>query len=296
MSDPESTVSFKRSKKSSGFLSFLKKIFSFSKSSEEDYKKLLNLIISDNDYKKGNSDKYLIKNIISLKQKKVNDIMIPRVDIVAAYYDSNIEDILKIMQKSGFSRIPIYKEDLDDILGFIHAKDIIAFTRKKNTNSINKIIRNIVFVSPYMPILELLYEMRTKRTHLAIVVDEFGGVDGLITLEDIIESIIGEIADEYDKLPEVLIKPLDMYALEVDARVTLEDLEEYVGVNFILPEEKEEYNTLSGLIVDLAGYIPKKNEIIVHDSGVKFKVVSADAVKINKAIVYYDSIATEKPE
>ncbi len=277
-------------------LSQLKQYFSltrlfFNKVTVEDYtyEKILSMLTHYNKSKEDNniSEHYLINNIMSLRGKRAQDIMIPRVDIIALKHDSDIDSILKLTKNHGYSRFPVYQENLDDVIGFIHIKDMLPILKKKNNLVMQNILRQIMFVSPYMKIFDLLYEMRTKRLHMAIVVDEFGGVDGLITIEDVMEEIVGEITDEYDKAPVKMIQVIDANTLEVDARVELEDLESYVGKRFTTTEY-EEYNTIAGLIVALVGNIPAKNELIVHESGLEFRILSVDPVKINKICVYYD--------
>ncbi len=230
------------------------------------------------------SERYFISNILSSRNKRVQDIMTPRVDILAIEEKSSVEDLLKIMNKGGFSRIPIFKENLDNVVGFIHIKDLIPSIKKRTDISLPNIVRSVLFISPYMKLFDLLYEMKLKRVHMAMVVDEFGGVDGLITFEDILEEIVGDIRDEYDKAPIARIKAKEIGVIEVDGRVDIDDLEQYTG-SFSTEEEKEESNTISGLIVSLVGYIPSKNEIISHPSGIEFTILSVDPLKINKVMV-----------
>lgn len=252
------------------------------------YEKLLDVFSLYYTTKDGSdiSENYFINNIISFRTKRAQDIMIPRVDIIATDGESDIDEVLKTMDKSGFSRIPVFKDNLDDVIGFIHIKDLIPFIKKKSKINLPKMVRSVLFISPYMTLFDLLYEMKLKRVHMAMVVDEFGGVDGLITFEDILEEIVGDIRDEYDKAPIARIQVKEQGVIEVDGRVDIDDLESYTG-KFSTDEEKEESNTISGLIVSLVGYIPSKNEIIIHPSGIEFKVLSVDPLKINKVMVDY---------
>ncbi len=259
------------------------------------YEKLLDVFSLYYTTKDGNdtSENYFINNIISFRSKRAQDIMIPRVDIIATDDESDIDDVLKLMNKSGFSRIPVFKDNLDDVIGFIHIKDLIPFIKKKSNINLPKIVRSVLFISPYMTLFDLLYEMKLKRVHMAMVVDEFGGVDGLITFEDILEEIVGDIRDEYDKAPIARIQVKEEGVIEVDGRVDIDDLEEYTGL-FSTREEKDESNTISGLIVSLVGYIPSKNQIISHPSGIEFKVLSVDPLKINKVMVDYRKLSSKK--
>ncbi len=256
------------------------------------YQKLLELLVHHDNIQNNNiSETYLVRNILSLRNKSVQDIMIPRVDVVAFEENSPMDDILQHMDKSGYSRFPVYKDNLDNVTGFIHVKDIIPILEKKNIVNLSSILRSVLFISPYMKLLDLLYDMKIKRIHMAMVVDEFGGVDGLITFEDVMEEIVGDIRDEYDKAPTDLIKIESVWSLEADGRINIDDLEEYTG-KFTSDEEKEESNTLSGLIVSLIGYIPAKNELIQHPSGIDFKIIAVDPLKINKVMVNYEKLHT----
>jgi CBS domain containing-hemolysin-like protein len=261
----------------------------FNKNNIQDYtyEKLLELILLYDKYKNNNSisEHYLFKNIITLRDKQVQDIMIPRVDIVAIEENWELDEILQLMTSSGYSRLPVYEDNLDNLLGFLHIKDLIPIIKKKGVLNIKNILRQVIFISPYMKLFDLLYEMKVKRVHMAIVVDEFGGIDGLITIEDVMEEIVGDITDEHDKIPHEMLVPMPNSTIEADARVSLEEVEQVLG-NIFSKEEKEECNTLSGLLVFLVGYIPSKNEVIRHKSGIEFKVLSVDPLKINKVCIY----------
>jgi CBS domain containing-hemolysin-like protein len=280
----------------SKFSKFLEKINFFNKKKIEQYKgkidniryeRLLELFsLYYNKDASDVSENYFINNIIAFRNKRVQDIMIPRIDIIALPIESEMNDIIKVMSKSGFSRIPIYEDNLDNTIGFIHVKDLLPTLRKKAHINLQSAVRSVLFISPYMKLLDLLYEMKLKRVHMAMVVDEFGGVDGLITFEDILEEIVGDIRDEYDKAPDAKIQEKETGILEVDGRVNIHDLEEYIG-KFSTAEENEESNTISGLIVALVGYIPSKNEIIIHPSGIEFKIISVDPLKISKVMIDY---------
>jgi len=256
------------------------------------YNRLLNLLLL---YDKPNgtnlseeyiSEQYLITNIISIKNKRIQDIMIPRIDIIGIE-DSEIDESVYLkIAKSGFSRLPVYKENLDNIIGFIHVKDLVISAGKKSKLNLHKLIRPVLFISPYMKLFDALYDMKTKRIHMAIVVDEFGGVDGLVTFEDIVEEIVGDIVDEHDKMPLKLLKTNKNGTIEADARVSIEELENQIG-QFVTPEEREEYNTIAGLVASLSGYIPSNNEVVVHSSGVEFRILAADTVKIKKVAIDY---------
>ncbi len=239
------------------------------------------------------SEYYLFSNIIALRGKKAKDVMIPRADILALSISSKLDYVIKESQNKGYSRLPIYKDNLDNVIGFLHVKDLIPIIANNSPFEIKDIIRPIIFVSPYMKILDLLYEMKTKKLQLAIVVDEFGGVDGLVTMEDVMEEIVGEITDEHDKNIAFIINKISNFKIEIDARISIEDLEKSIG-SFATTEEKEEFETLGGLVAFIAGYIPSVNEIITHSSGVEFLIKSADALKVKKIIVDFGKLKNVK--
>ncbi len=275
-------------KKIKSYLSWNTIFFNKNKMQDYTYEKLLDLIISydKNDNSNSITERYLFRNIISLRNKQVQDIMIPRVDIVAIENCLHIDNILQIMYKSGYSRLPVYKDNLDNVVGFVHIKDLIPTLSKKSDLEIDSVLRQVIFISPYMNLFNLLYEMKIKRIHMAIVVDEFGGIDGLITIEDVMEEIVGDITDEHDKIPTQMIYFLPNNLIEVDAKIFLEELEEVLHIKFS-EEEKEESNTLSGLLITLLGYIPSKNELIKHENlGLEFKILSVGPLKINKVCIY----------
>lgn len=259
------------------------------------YKKLLSLLSQYVDNANGDiSEKLLLKNILSLKSKRAHDVMTPRVDIVGFNDDIELNQMMKVIKVSGLSRFPIYKDNLDYLIGFIHVKDLISYIDHVDDFNLHNILRELLFVSPYMKMIDLLYEMKFKRIHMAIVVDEFGGIDGLITIEDVVEQIVGEIIDEHDKKPTNLIRVVKKkFTLIADGRTEIEYLETYTG-DFVTEQEKEDNNTIAGLIVYLLGYIPMKNEVILHPSGVEFRVLSVLPSKINTVLIDYSRLYESK--
>ncbi|MEQ8667190.1 MAG: hemolysin family protein [Rhodospirillales bacterium] len=227
------------------------------------------------------SARALLANIIELRDLTVYDVCVPRADIVAVTEDATLEAVLEIMTESGHSRLPIYGETLDDVLGMVHIKDLIAHRDSANGFNLKKVMRRILFVSPSMRVLELLLEMRVTRSHMAIVVDEFGGVDGLATIEDLVEEIVGEIEDEHDAAPQqdLIRRPDGTY--EADARIELDLLEETLGA-FLDEEEREDIDTLGGLVFSLAGHVPIRGELINHPAGLEFQVMEADPRRIKR--------------
>ncbi len=226
-------------------------------------------------------ERRLLANILELRDRTIEDVMVPRADIVGVEVDTSLSDLIEVMTKQGHSRIPIYRETLDDALGMVHIKDVLAWRGKEDEVSLPKIMRPVLFVSPFMRVADLLLEMRVKRCHMALVVDEFGGIDGLVTIEDLVEEIVGEIEDEHDRTnePSLLARPDGSF--DADARVTIEDLEERIG-SFVTEEEREEIDTLGGLVFSLAGHVPIRGELITHPSGTEFEVIDADPRRIKR--------------
>jgi len=227
------------------------------------------------------SARALLANIIELRDRSVYDVCVPRADIDAVDEEASLDDVLAVMTKHGHSRLPVYRETLDDVVGMVHIKDLIPLRDSDEVFAISKVMRRILFVSPSMRVLELLLEMRVTRSHMAIVVDEFGGVDGLLTIEDLVEEIVGEIEDEHDTKEEqdFIRRPDGTY--EADARVEVETLEETFG-SFLSEEEREEIDTLGGLVFVLAGHVPIRGELVTHRAGLEFQVLEADPRRIKR--------------
>ena len=227
-------------------------------------------------------ERLLLANILELRDRTVHDVMVPRADIVAIEGETALSDIIDVITGEGHSRLPVYGESLDDAMGFIHAKDVLAWRGAEANFSPSRILRRVLFVAPSMQVLELLLEMRVKRAHMALVVDEYGGVDGLVTIEDLVEEIIGEIEDEHDQNDDPALTPAADGSLIADARVTIEHLEEIVGPILDYDEEREDIDTLGGLVFSLAGRVPIRGELIRHSSGVEFEVLEADPRRIRR--------------
>ena len=226
-------------------------------------------------------ERLLLANILELRHRTVHDVMVPRADVVGIDEDTSLDDVIQIITREGHSRLPVFEDTLDDTIGFIHAKDVLAWRGMQADFTPAKIIRKVLFVSPSMQVLELLLEMRVVRAHMALVVDEYGGVDGLVTIEDLVEEIVGEIEDEHDNSPELkLTKVLDGEYI-ADARVTVETLEEELGP-ILDEEEREDLDTLGGLVFSLTGRVPVRGELVRHPSGLEFEILDADPRRIRK--------------
>ena len=230
-------------------------------------------------------ERALIANILRLRGFIANDVMIPRADIVALRADLTLDETLQRLREEQHSRLPIYRDQLDDIIGMVHIKDVFAYLGRPEEFSLEKMLRRPLMVAPQAPVLELLVQMRQARVHLALVIDEYGGVDGLITFEDLMETIVGDIADEHDDEVPLLTERPDG-TLDIAARLSIEDLEEKMGPVLTPEERASSIDTVGGLIFTLAGRVPAQNEIITHpSSGAEFQVLDADPRHILKVRV-----------
>lgn len=224
-------------------------------------------------------ERILLANILELRGRTIHDVMVPRANIAAVSRDSSLSELIDLLTKESHSRLPVYGETLDDAAGMVHIKDVLAWRGRDGDFSLSKIQRKILFVSPSMQVLELLLEMRAERSHMALVVDEFGGVDGLVTIEDLVEEIVGEIGDEHDldDNPKMISHPDGSFT--ADARVTIGTLEEMTGTE-VTGGDTEDIDTLGGLVFSIAGRVPVRGELLHHSSGVEFEVLDADHRRI----------------
>lgn len=224
-------------------------------------------------------ERILLANILELRGRTIHDVMVPRANIAAVSRDSSLSELIDLLTKESHSRLPVYGETLDDVAGMVHIKDVLAWRGRDGDFSLSKIQRKILFVSPSMQVLELLLEMRAERSHMALVVDEFGGVDGLVTIEDLVEEIVGEIEDEHDldDNPKMISHPDGSFT--ADARVTIGTLEEMTGTE-VTGGDTEDIDTLGGLVFSIAGRVPVRGELLHHSSGVEFEVLDADHRRI----------------
>ena len=228
------------------------------------------------------AERQIIENALSLNELTVADVMAPRADIDAIDVALGVEGAVQKARETYHSRLPVYRRDLDDVIGMIHVKDLlVALTSPTPPTDLAALLRDVLFVVPSMRAIELLLKMRVSRTHMALVVDEYGGIDGLVTVEDVIEEIVGEMRDEHDleATPELVDQPDG--SIVADARTFLDDFEEHVG--FILSEEeREEIDTIGGLVVTLLGRVPTRGEIITHPSGIEFEVLAGDPRRVHR--------------
>jgi len=238
----------------------------------------------------GDDERALLSNILNLRGLTVEDVMVPRADIVAVEADTPLSEIVRIIGEQGHSRLPVYRGTLDDVIGMAHIKDLFLWEGHEKDFKLSEHLRRILFVAPSMEVLELLLEMRARRSHMALVVDEYGGVDGLVTIEDLVEEIIGEIEDEHDRSSEPVLKENPDGSYTADARVEIEALEEKVGP-FATDEEREYIDTLGGLVFALAGRVPIRSELVAHPSGFEFEILQADPRRVHRLRVRRRSAA-----
>lgn len=226
-------------------------------------------------------DRALITNILKLHEETVEDVMVPRADIIAIEENASEAELMALLSEHQFSRIPVYREQLDDIIGTIHIKDILEQLAKKNKIVIKDLVREIPIVSPAMSVSDLILFMKEKRKHMVLIVDEYGGIDGLVTLGDIIETIMGEIEDEYDTSTHNVLLERSDGSILAEGRVELEEFEEKFGT-FFSEDEHEEADTLAGLIFFIEGRVPARGEVINHDNGLEFEILDASPRRINR--------------
>jgi CBS domain containing-hemolysin-like protein len=247
-------------------------------------------------------ERAMLRNILRFGKLTVEDVMVPRADIIAVEDTITIAELMRVFREAEHSRLPVYTETLDDPRGMIHIRDLMSWIttagEKDETNldlgavdlastigAIN-IIREILYVPPSMPVLDLLLRMQSSRLHLALVVDEYGGTDGLVSIEDLIEEVVGEIDDEHDVAEEPLIREDARHGFIADARTPIETLEQRFGIDLLSPEQEEDIDTIGGLVFALAGRIPARGERVSHPSGIQFEVLDADPRLIKKLRIH----------
>lgn len=242
-------------------------------------------------------ERQMLVNIMHIGQLRVDDVMVPRADIAAIDAAASPEDLIRAFIGVGHSRLPVYRDTLDEPVGMVHIKDVLRHwfetgMEKAAAFRLMDIRREILFVPPSMRAVDLLLKMRVTRIHMALVIDEYGGTDGLITIEDLVQEIVGEMRDEHDveKGPKLIARPGGGF--EADARVETETLEAATGLSLV-PDEKEEYaDTLGGLVSALTGRVPQRGELIAHPAGLEFEILEANARSVKRLRVH---LGNEKP-
>lgn len=228
-----------------------------------------------------NSEKELLDNMRDLVALTAADVMVPRADIVAIDINSPAEEWLHLAASYPHSRFPVYRDNLDDVVGGLHIKDIVISVAQNKPLVLTDMVRDVLIISPALDVLSLLRQMRSQKIYLALVVDEYGGIDGMITLTDMMEAMVGDIQDEHVKenIPKIVAKRDG--TLLVDARYDLSNFEDYYG-EFLSDEEREEADTFGGLAMMLAGRLPVRGELFHHTSGLEFEVLEADQRRVKR--------------
>jgi len=245
--------------------------------------------LSDDDRQVGTDfsaeERELLGNILDYSEVRVEDVMVPRSDIVGVDVVTGLSDLIKIYSDTAHSRMPIFRETLDDVFGIVHVKDVMSFLAQEGDAAefkLSKLRRPILYVPPTMKVMDLLADMRRQRTHMAVVVDEYGGTDGLVTIEDLVEQIIGDIEDEHDVDEEPELVQLSAQQYLCDARMELDDLSEELGLDITAGDRDDEVDTIGGLLFTLLGEVPEIGTSIDHEPGLRFEVVDADPRRIKK--------------
>ena len=263
--------------------------------------------------------KSMMLNLIEFSDLRLDDVMVARAEIIAIEASSSVSELLSCFLDAGHSRLPIYHETLDEPLGMIHIKDFLEWLNSNNKPGKGKprakkpvpilslsatdlktpvselgIMRELLYVPPSMPAADLLVKMQSTHVHMAVVVDEYGGTDGLATIEDLVEEIVGDIADEHDEVDELITRVSDASWL-AEARLEIEDAEEALGIKLLPEDEEEEADTLGGLIFHMLGRVPVRGELIRHASGIEFEIVAADPRRVRRIAIHTKPRSRREP-
>jgi CBS domain containing-hemolysin-like protein len=263
-------------------------------------------------------ERAMLRNVLALREHRVADVMVPRADIVAVAADTSLSELLRIFRTANHSRLPVYGETLDDPRGMIHIRDFLDFLASRSkvrrrkgaaiaaTEALDnidlsipvsaaRILRPVLYVPPSMPAVDLLVRMQATRTHMALVIDEYGGTDGLISIEDLVEIIVGEIEDEHDFEEAPMLSTDAEGRITADARVPLAEISAALGVDLAALELAEEVDTLGGLVTSLAGRVPVRGEMVIGPDGLEFEVMDADPRKLKRVRIHPKAKAGDKP-
>ncbi|KAA2236814.1 hemolysin family protein [Salinarimonas soli] len=264
-------------------------------------------------------ERAMLKNVLGLHRVRVQDVMVPRADILAVASDVTLGDLLRIFRTAGHSRLPVYGETLDDPKGMIHIRDFMDYlvtraesgTRRRRVKDVTvpslgnidltmtlaaaKILRPVIFVPPSMPAMDLLARMQTTRTHMALVIDEYGGTDGLVSIEDLVETVVGDIEDEHDEASaQMIVREGDTFV--ADARADLDEASAALGVSLVGDEMADDVDTLGGLVVTIAGRVPTRGELISGPEGLEFEVLDADPRRLKRVRIHRREVAPRDEE
>ena len=238
-------------------------------------------------------ERTMLVNLLNFGDLRVDDVMVPRADVVAVEQTTPLAKVVGVIREVGHSRLPVFRGNMDDITGMVHVRDLLKYWGSNQPFTLTQLVRPLLFVPPSMRVRDLLLQMRASRVHMAVVVDEYGGTDGLVTIEDLVEEIVGEIHDEHDvdDRPMLVEKPGGV--VEADARARVEDLEARVGFSLLPEDGDEDVDTLGGLVFSLAGRVPARGELIIHSAGLQFEVLEADPRRVKRLRIERVPAATE---
>jgi len=259
----------------------------------------------------------MMVNLLRFGDLRVDDVMVPRADIIAVDETASVRELLRLFTEANHSRLPVFRETLDDPVGMVHIKDLLCWLGERSRKARRKgktakgpevatiagglsvpphdldlavretgIIRQLLFVPPSMPAADLLVQMQSTHIHMAIVVDEYGGTDGLLSIEDLVEEIVGDIADEHDEDVTSLVKPAENGSFLADARADIDDVEAQLGIDLLPEEDEEDVDTLGGLMFAMLGRVPVRGELVRHPSGVEFEIIDADPRRVRKIKIH----------
>jgi magnesium and cobalt transporter len=230
----------------------------------------------------------MLLNILGFGDLEVDDVMVPRADIIAIDVEADLRQVVDVFRQAHHSRLPVYRETLDEVIGFVHIKDLLPSWDLEGPFSLAGVLRQPLFVPHSMPVTDLLIRMRTSHIHMAIVVDEYGGADGLVTIEDVVEEIVGEIEDEHDTETAPELTERADGVVEADARVKIDAFEARFKVDLLPDELDEDVDTLGGLVFALSGRVPKIGDVLQHTCGLDFEVVDADPRRIKRLRIHHN--------
>jgi CBS domain containing-hemolysin-like protein len=288
MADPISPVGEEQDVK----LSLLKRVAQALRLSANPIRESLDEVVEESERKSPElsaQERVMLANLLKFGDLRVDDVKVPRADIVAVEENISLAEVAALFREAQHSRLPVYRETLDDPTGLVHIKDVLGHLESASDGvarwpdaPVAKVKRDILFVPPSMPALDLLLKMQATHSHLALVIDEYGGTDGLVSIEDLVEEIVGEIADEHDvdEAPHMRRQANGSY--DVDARFDLEDFKNETGIELKPEDPEEDVNTLAGLVVSLLGRVPLRGEIVPHPSGYEFEILEADPRRVKR--------------
>jgi CBS domain containing-hemolysin-like protein len=236
----------------------------------------------------GDAERAMLRNLLDYGELQVYDIAVPRAHIIAFDIDDGFDALVKLFVEAAHSRLPVFRDTMDQIIGMVHVKDVMRqlASAENTTPRMDQLLRSVLYVPPSMKVLDLLARMRISRVHMAIVIDEYGGTDGLVTIEDLVEQIVGDIEDEHDDDPTTMLREITPGLHEADARLPLSELEEILQVDFLSDDDDADTDTVGGLIFMMAGRVPAIGETLIHtETGHAFEIVDGDPRRVTKVRV-----------